>query len=48
VVVLGFVSAGLAFYYFNYSPDRTIHPLRGIDMSHHHGWSTGARLRNRM
>ena len=37
VVVLGLVGAGLAFYYFNYSPDRTIHPLRGIDVSHHQG-----------
>ena len=37
VVGLGIVGAGLAFYYFNYSPDRTIHPLRGIDVSHHQG-----------
>jgi lysozyme len=37
VVVLGLVGAGMAFYYFNYSPDRTIHPLRGIDVSHHQG-----------
>ena len=37
VVVLGLVGAGLAFYYFNYSPDRTIHSLRGIDVSHHQG-----------
>ena len=29
--------AGVAFYYFNYSPDRMIHPLRGIDVSHHQG-----------
>src|SRR5947207_9022092 len=34
VVVLGLV---VAFYYSNYSPDRTIHPLRGIDVSHHQG-----------
>ena len=38
VVVLGIVSAGVAFYYFTYSPDRTIHPLRGIDVSHHQGF----------
>ena len=37
VVVLGLVGAGVAFYYFTYSPDRTIHPLRGIDVSHHQG-----------
>jgi lysozyme len=37
VVVLCLVGAGVAFYYFNYSPDRTIHPLRGIDVSHHQG-----------
>ena len=37
LVVLGLVGAGVALYYFNYSPDRTIHPLRGIDVSHHQG-----------
>jgi lysozyme len=35
--MLGLVGAGVAFYYFNYSLDRTIHPLRGIDVSHHQG-----------
>jgi hypothetical protein len=37
VVMLGLVGAGVAFYYFNYSPDRTIHSLRGIDVSHDQG-----------
>jgi lysozyme len=37
VVMLGFLGAGVAFYYFNYSPDRKSHPLRGIDVSHHQG-----------
>jgi lysozyme len=37
VVVLGLVGAAVAIYYFNYSPDRTIHRLRGIDVSHHQG-----------
>ena len=26
VVALGLVGAGMPFYYFTYSPDRTIHP----------------------
>src|SRR5262245_35744114 len=37
VVVLGLMGAGLALYYFTYSPDRTIYRLRGIDVSHHQG-----------
>ena len=37
VVGLGIVGAGVVFYYINHSPDRTIHQLRGIDVSHHQG-----------
>src|SRR5689334_3908175 len=37
VVVLGLAGAGVAFYYFNQSPDRTTQSLRGIDVSHHQG-----------
>jgi lysozyme len=37
VVVLGLLGAGVAICYFDYSPDRTIHPVRGIDVSHHQG-----------
>jgi lysozyme len=37
VVLLALVGAVVVSYYLNYSPDRTIHAVRGIDVSHHQG-----------
>jgi hypothetical protein len=48
VVVLGFVSAGLAFYYFNYSPDRTIHPLGRRALARIHGGFSCPHGRSRL
>lgn len=37
VVVTICAGTALVLYYFNYSPDRAIYPLRGVDVSHHQG-----------